>query len=297
MTRELKNLASGLRFLEGPRWHEGRLYVSDFYLRRVMAFDEQGRGELICEVPRQPSGLGFDGQGKLLISSMLDRRVVRLGADGLETVADLADLVGGPLNDMLVDGAGRIYVGNFGSDLDAGEPITPTVLVRVDPDGTTTVVADRLTFPNGTPITPDGRTMLVAESFAFRISAFDIDADGGLSNRREWARFGEPPSQPTLEAVLAPGSVIPDGMVMDAEGAVWVADARGAGALRVRDGEIVDRVELGADTAFACALGGEDGRTLFLCAGPPLGELDPKEHHRASLWSCRVDVPGIGFAA
>ena len=296
MTRELKNLAKGLQFLEGPRWHEGRLYASDFYLRRIIAFDDDGRGELMCEVPGQPSGLGFDRDGRLLISSMNDRQVLRLGDEGLETVARLDRLAGGPVNDMTVDGQGRAYVGNFGSDLDAGDPIRPTVLVRVDPDGTSTVVADDLVFPNGTPITPDGRTMVVAESFAFRISAFDIDADGGLSNRREWARFGDPPAELTLDAVLAADPVIPDGMVMDAEGAVWVADARNRGVLRVREGgEIVDHVDLGEDTGYAVALGGADGRTLFITAAPPLGQIDPKEHHRSSLWSCRVDVPGIGW--
>jgi sugar lactone lactonase YvrE len=297
MTRELKNLAKGLQFLEGPRWHDGRLYVSDFYLRRVMAFDTDGRGELICEVPGQPSGLGFDADGRLLISSMNDRKLLRLGDDGLETVADLSDLAGGPLNDMIVDDKGRAFVGNFGSFLDDDEPIRPTVLIRVDPDGTATVVAEDVVFPNGTPITPDGQTMVVAESFAFRISAFDLDADGNLSNRREWARFGDPPAESTIDAVLAAHGVIPDGMVMDAEGAVWAADARDAGVLRIREGgEIVERIDLGEDTGYAVALGGDDGRTLFITAAPPLGRLDPSEHHRSSLWSCRVDVPGIPWA-
>jgi sugar lactone lactonase YvrE len=297
MTRELKNLAKGLCFLEGPRWHEGRLYASDFYLRRVMAFDEEGRGELICEVPGQPSGLGFDREGNLLISSMNDRRVARLGDDGLETVAALDHLAGGPLNDMTVDSRGRAFVGNFGSFLDQDETIHPTVLVRVDPDGSATVVAEDLVFPNGTPITPDGETMLVAESFAFRISAFDLGADGSLSNRREWARFGDPLADPTIEGVLAADALIPDGMCMDAEGAVWMADARDQGVLRVREGgEILDRIDLGEDTGYAVALGGPDGHTLFITAAPPLGQLDPAEHHRSSLWSCRVDVPGVGWA-
>ena len=290
---ETKNLARGLTLLEGPRWHANRLFVSDLFLQRVIAFDESGHGELICEVPGRPSGLGFDPDGQLLISSMADRSVLRLGDAGLETVADLSHLVGGDLNDMAVDTMGRAYVGNFGSDLAQGEEIRPTTLVMVDsPTGAVTQLEDEVIFPNGMVVTPDARTLIVAESFAFRISAFDLNPDGTLSGRREWARFGEIPSEPTLEAALGASAIIPDGIALDSEGALWVADAAGSGALRVREGgEVVERVEFGEDTAYAVALGGADGSTLFVCTAPPLGQVDPERSHRSSLWSRSVDVP------
>jgi sugar lactone lactonase YvrE len=195
---------------------------------------------------------------------------------------------------MHVDETGRAYVGNFGSDVD-NEPIESTVLVRVDPDGTAAVAAEELVFPNGTQITPDG-TLIVAETFAFRISAYDVAADGTLSNHRIWADFGDGPA-PDLAAVLESDAVAPDGICLDAEGALWVANATGSGALRVREGgEIVDEVGLGELTAYAVELGGPDGRTLHLCAGPPLGEVDPAAERRGAILTCRVDVPGRAWA-
>lgn len=282
-------IADGLHFPEGPCWRDGKLYVSDFYDRVVATYDERGTRTVLCEVPNQPSGLGFTSAGDLLIVSMLDRRLLRLRDGKLSEVADLSALAPGPCNDMLVDDAGRAWIGNFGEDLESG--VRETVLLRVDPDGSVTVAADGLVFPNGTAITPDG-TMIIAESFAFRISAFDVGADGTLSNRRTWAEFGAPAAA-DVPAVLATDALTPDGTCLDAEGALWVADAQGTGAVRMREGgEITDRVELDGLTAFACVLGGGDGRTLFLAAGPPLGVIEPSEVRRGALFATRVEVPG-----
>ena len=155
--RELSVLASGYTYLEGLRWHEDRLWASDFYTEQVIAVDLQGRVEQICRVPQQPSGLGWLPDGRLLISSMKDRKVLRREPDGTLAVhADLSALTGGHINDRVVDAQGRAYVGNFGFDLMAGAPVATTTLVRVDTDGVAQVVADGLCFPNGTFITPDG---------------------------------------------------------------------------------------------------------------------------------------------
>jgi sugar lactone lactonase YvrE len=291
--RSIDLLADGLHFPEGPRWHDGRLYVSDFYDRVVLAYRPDGSRTVVCEVPGQPSGLGFTPAGDLLISSMLDHKLLRYRQGEVSEVADLGALVGGSCNDLYVDAAGRAYVGNFGSDMETS--IDPTVLVRVDPDGSVAVAARDLVFPNGTVTTADG-TLLISETFAYRISAFDVDASGNLANRRVWASFGGEPAA-DLPTALATEAIAPDGVCLDAEGALWVGDAQGTGAVRVREGgEIVDRVELDGLTAFAVALGGEDGRTLYLAAGPPLGEIDPAAERRGSLLSVRVDVPGAAWA-
>lgn len=292
--RTVELLADGLHFPEGPRWHDGRLYVSDFFDRAVYAYAPDGSRTVVCEVPEQPSGLGFLPDGDLLVVSMGDCRVLRLHDGELREHADLSAYAGGHCNDMLVDAQGRAWVGNFGSEV-TSEPIVPTRLVRVDPDGSATPVGEEIVFPNGTVITADG-TLLVAESFAFRISAFDVEADGSLTNRRLWADFGPGPAH-DVPQVLATDALVPDGMCLDAEGALWVADAGGRGAVRVTEGgEILETVAMGELTAFAVALGGEDGRTLFLCAGPPLGQIDPSAERRGALMTCRVDVPGAAWA-
>ncbi|MGT2429128.1 SMP-30/gluconolactonase/LRE family protein [Cupriavidus basilensis] len=179
--RELSVLTEGHTFLEGPRWHEGRLWLSDFYTHRVMAVSLDGTVEPIAEVPQQPSGLGWLPDGRLLIVSMRDRKLLRREADGsLSVHADLSAVASGHVNDMVVDQHGRAYVGNFGFDLMAGAPMRTASLARVDPDGTVTVVADGLFFPNGSVITPDGKSLVVGETLGNRISAFDLHADGSL---------------------------------------------------------------------------------------------------------------------
>jgi sugar lactone lactonase YvrE len=184
-------LVAGLTFPEAPRWRDGKLWFSDFYSQRVLTVDLADRLETVVEIPQRPSGLGWRPDGTLLVVSMLDRRLLRVEGGKTHVVADLSSLATGPCNDMVVDAAGRAYVGNFGFDRHRGEAERPTCLARVDLDGRVTRVAEDLHFPNGTVITPDGGTLIVAETLAHRLSAFDIGADGTLSNRRVHAALGD----------------------------------------------------------------------------------------------------------
>jgi sugar lactone lactonase YvrE len=282
-------------FLECPRWHDGRIWVADFYSHEVLSAEEDGSGLRVeATVPEQPSGLGWLPDGRLLVVSMRDRTVKRREADGSLVVhADLGPFVTGHPNDMVVDALGRAYVGNFGFDLMAGEPIRPTVLLRVDPDGSVTPVADDLWFPNGSVITDDG-VLLVDETFANRVTAFDIGDDGTLGNRRPWATFGPPLTVADLGEALGQIVVAPDGCGLDAEGAMWIADAANGRALRVlQGGTIVDEISPGTGV-FACMLGGTDGRTLFLCAAPDSDEHARSAARQAQLLAVAVDVPHAG---
>ena len=273
-------LLDGLTFPEAPRWHEGRLWFSDFYSFRVMTVAPDGRAEVITHVPQRPSGLGWTPDGALLVVSMLDHKLLRLDGSALTEVADLSAFAGGPCNDMVVDAQGRAYVGNFGYDRHAGQPPRTSCLVRVDPDGTVMRAADDLMFPNGTVITPDGRTLIVGETFAERLTAFDIAPDGSLGARRVFAHV--------------PG-MSPDGICLDADGAIWVADPFGKQLLRILTDGRVDRcIHTGERGPYACMLGGSDRRTLFVCtnsgSGPAMGQ---KRDGRIELM--RVDVPGAGL--
>jgi sugar lactone lactonase YvrE len=285
----------GYSYLECPRWRDGRLWVSDFYTNQVVATDCRGGTEVVAEVPGQPSGLGFLPDGRALIVSMRDHRIlVRSGSGGLSEHADLSGAVPGMLNDMIVDERGRAYVGNFGFDLMGGAALRYTTLTRVDPDGTVTTVAEDLGFPNCMVIL-DGGVLVVAETFAGRLTAFDIDEDGGLRNRRVWAQFGETPQTEDVEEAVQRLQVAPDGICADAEGAIWVADAIGSRVIRVREGgEILDEIPAGTGV-FACMLGGDDGRTLFLCAAPSFPEHERRPVREAQLLAVHVDVPHAGL--
>ncbi|HUZ44461.1 MAG TPA: SMP-30/gluconolactonase/LRE family protein [Acidimicrobiales bacterium] len=250
---DLTTLVDGLAFAEGPRWHEGSLWFSDMHAGVVLRCDvTSGAIEEVARVEKQPSGLGWDAEGRLLVVSMVDRRLLRVGAAGrLEEVADLSGLAAFHCNDMVVDAAGRAYIGNFGFDFRAGAAPVGAVLARVDPDGSVSVAAEGLMFPNGTVISPDGRTLIIGETFAARLTAFDIAPDGSLSGRRLWAQ-------------MPPGAV-PDGICLDAEGAVWVASPTSKDVIRVAEGgEVLARIDTGRD-AYACMLGGAEDRTLFIC--------------------------------
>lgn len=272
-------LLSGLAFPEGPRWHDGRLWFSDMHDHRVIAVDMAGRAETIVGVPQQPSGLGWLPDGRLLVVSMVDRRLMRLDGTTLTEVVDLSPYATFHCNDMVVDARGRAYIGNFGWDLHGGGTPVDAVLVIVTPDGRARVVADALRFPNGTVITPDGRTLIVGESFGARLTAFDIAADGSLSNRREWARLH---------------GAVPDGICLDADGAIWLASPVSAEVLRVREGgEVTDRIAV-ATQAFACMLGGPERRHLFICTA-----LDSEPERCRASRSGRIEVvevavPGAG---
>jgi len=222
-----------------------------------------------------------------------DGKILRRESDGTLAVhADVSKHISGLLNDMVVDARGRIYVGNFGFDLMAGADIEPAPLLRVDPDGSVTVVAEDLWFPNGSVITDDG-TLIVNETFGNRITAFDIAEDGSLSNRRVWASFGDVPAR-DLKTAATQISVAPDGCTLDAEGAVWVADTHNARLIRVREGgAIVDDISPGSGV-FACALGGSNGKTLFACVAPDYHEEARKNAFEASVRTIQVDVPHAG---
>jgi sugar lactone lactonase YvrE len=293
---EISVLATGGSYFEGPRWRDGSWWTSDFYRRRVSRWTPDGEEALVVEVEGQPSGLGWLPDGSLVISSMKDRRLLRFADGELTVLAELAEHCGGHLNDLVVDAAGHVFVGDFGFDLMGGGDTTGASLKRVDPDGTVTVVAEGLRFPNGSLITEDGGTLLVGETMGNRYTAFDLAPDGGLSNRRAWATFGPEVPDGTVEETIPQLVVAPDGCTLDAEGHVWAADATGGRVVRVAPGgELVDEIAapdgLGV---FACALGGEDGRTLLLCAAPDFYEHQRAGTLEAQLLTTRVDVPHAG---
>ncbi len=292
MTATPTTVASGYGFLEAPRWHEDRIWFSDFYTHRVLSAREDGSDPRTeAAVPQQPAGLGWLPDGRLLMVSMRDRKVLRREPDGtLVTHADLSAHATGHANDMVVDASGRAYVGNFGFDLMSGAPLATASLHRVDPDGTVTEAASDLWFPNGSVITPDG-VLIVNETFGNRCTAFDLTADGRLVNRRVWAEFGPLPAESGIEQALAQMKVAGDGCCLDAEGALWIADATGDRLLRVREGgEVLDELRPGSPV-YACALGGADGRTLFACAAPDFNEAARTANHEASMIAFRVPVP------
>lgn len=249
----------------------------------------EGSPDTVCTVDGMPAGLGWTPDGDLLVVSMADRRLLRLDGDTLVQVADLSAHAPWHLNDMIVDAEGRAYVGNLGWDDETDPVITPTVLLSVDAGGAVAVAAEDLVNPNGMAITPDGRTLLVNETFAARVTAFDRAPDGTLANRRTWASFSDRAFRTVPEA-LASGVLLPDGMALDAGGALWLGDCRGSGATRVAEGGVqLDYVSTSPSASFAVALGGHEGTTLFICTGPPYGGGGLSQAMDGALW--RVEVP------
>ena len=254
MTETTRVVRDGLVMGESPRWHDGRLWVSDWGAREILAIDPGGAAEVVvADAPALPFCIDFLPDGRLLIVAGREGRIVRREHDGtLVTHADLSALAPPPWNDIVVDAAGNAYVGNTGFDFPGGE-FAPGMVALVAPDGTARQVADGFAFPNGVAITADRRTLIQAESYGNRLTALDIAPDGGLSGRRVWADLGDG---------------VPDGICIDADGAVWT----GVGGMgdnlvaRVREGgEVLERVQLDLP-CFACMLGGEDGTTLFMLA-------------------------------
>jgi sugar lactone lactonase YvrE len=273
-------LIAGLRFPEDPRWHDDKLWISDMHAGRVLTIDGDGRDDTVLTLDDEPSGLGWLPDGRLLVVSVRERKLLRRETDGrLALHADLSPVLAFHANDMVVDARGRAYVGNFGFDLNAGEKPKPTTMALVHPDGRVAVAAGDLSFPNGTVITPDGRTLIVGETMAGRLTAFDVDGEGALSNRRVWAQLEK---------------AVPDGICLDAEGAIWVASPVSRAFLRVREGgEVLERIEVETN-AYACMLGGPDRKTLFLCTAEG---HDPAKTgtNRGRIEAVEVDVPGVGL--
>ena len=274
-------VVEGLRFPEGPRFHDGQLIFSDQHDRKVWSLSTDGGLTKVVDVPHRPSGLGWDPQGRMLVVSMDDRRLLRLEGHTLTEVADLSPLATWHCNDMVVDAVGRAYVGNFGFDLDTPgtEPVN-VPLIRVDPDGSIHRAAEDLRFPNGTVITPDGATLVIGESYAGCLTAFDVARDGALSNRRTWAQLQ---------------GAVPDGICLDAEGAIWSACPLTGRVLRVREGgEVTDVVTVDRRGAYACMLGGADRTTLYICTADASNPAETGPM-RGAIEACEVGVPGAGL--
>ncbi len=248
---------------------------------KVMAVDLDGVAEEIVEVTGHPSGLGWTPDGRLMVVAMEERRLLRLDDDGLSEVVKLDAFAPWHCNDMVVDATGRAYVGNLGYDIFGGGPQRTTTLVLVDLEGRARVAAADLAIPNGMVITPDGSTLIVGESGAARLTAFDVGADGSLSGRRVWAE-------------LAPATA--DGICLDAEGAVWIASPISNRVLRVVEGgAVTGEVSTGDRRAIACMLGGPDRRTLFVCTATAFAPEDCVERRDAAIETVGVDVPGAGW--
>jgi sugar lactone lactonase YvrE len=280
MAKTTDVLLDGLVFPEGPRWHAGKLWFSDMHDQLVKTVDLDGRCEEVVRVENDPSGLGWLPDGRLLVVSMRDRRLLRRDADGLREVADLSGIATYHCNDMVTDAHGRSYVGNFGFDFQKGESPRTAAIALVTPDGAVRIAAADLSFPNGTVITPDGRTLIVGESFGGRLTAFDVGEDGSLSNRRVWAQLEK---------------AVPDGICLDAEGAIWVASPMSSEVLRVREGgEVTERIRV-ATMAIACMLGGPERTTLFVCTSESLTAEDCRAKRSAKIEAVEVSVPGAGL--
>jgi sugar lactone lactonase YvrE len=273
----------GLKFTESPRWHDGKLTFLDIHDKRIKTADLGGRLETAVELPFIPNAFGLRRDGSLLVGDAMQRRIYRWDGKALQPLSNLADIATFCLSDGIVDAQDRMYVGDIGYNfLDPTlKPVDTCVIACVEPDGRARVVADHLHFPNGMVITPDGETLIVGETMGHRLTAFDIRVDGSLANRRVYAPL--------------PDDVSPDGIALDAEGAVWLANPEGEfGALRVREGgEIVETVELDTE-CYAVMLGGPERRHLFISGSDSHDPVEIARAPSATLRVVEVEVPGAG---
>ncbi|MGC2486917.1 MAG: SMP-30/gluconolactonase/LRE family protein [Acidimicrobiales bacterium] len=281
----------GLSFGEDPHWHEGRLWYSDFYRHGIYSIDAAGDERLEHVVLAQPSGLGWLPNGDLLCVSMTDHLVLRFSGDHPSVFCDISAYCGFWANDMVTSSSGVSYVGNFGIDLDVmlrdvgaqamlESPLPTTNLVVIGPEGGVLQVVPDLVFPNGTVISPDGTTLIVGETLACRLSAFDIARDGTLSNRRVWAQMD---------------SIYTDGMCLDDEGQVWLANAIAPQCLRVKEGGEITGVVGTSQVSFACMLGGEDRRSLYIMTAPTSDRFKIADVLLGRIEVAQVAVSGAGL--
>ena len=278
---ELQILMTGLAFGESPRWHDDRLWFSDWGAQEVIAVDLKGKSEVITRIQSFPFCIDFLPDGRLLVVSARDQLLLRMEPDGsLVTHANLTSLSDHPWNEIVVDGRGNAYLNNIGFNFPGGEFATG-IITLVTPDGSTRQVADGVAFPNGMVVTPDNATLILAESYGKRLTAFDIAADGGLSNRRVWADLGDG---------------VPDGICLDAENAIWYGDVPNKRCVRVREGgEVLQTIDLDRG-CFACALGGADKRTLFLVATEWSGTTSMAGGARTGqVLVVEAPAPGVGW--
>ena len=270
-------LMTGLAFGESPRWHDGRLWLCDWAAQELIAVDLDGASEVVARIESFPFCIDWLPDGRLLVVSSATLEVLRREPDGSFAVhAALASVSAHPWNEIVADDRGNAYVNTIGFDFPEGE-VAPGSVALVTPDGAVRAVAGDLAFPNGMALTPDGSTLIVAESYGARLTAFDVAPDGGLSGRRVWADLGE---------------AAPDGICLDAEGAAWYADVPNRCCVRVREGgEVLATIELDRG-CFSCALGGPDGRTLFMVAA----EWPPPEGARTGqVLTVRAPAPAAGI--
>jgi sugar lactone lactonase YvrE len=290
MGRVTRVLTEGVYFGEGPRWRDGRLWFSDFYAHAVKSVSLAGDMRTEFEVDDRPSGLGWTPDGSMLFVSMTRRQVMRRGTDGrISLHADLSGFADFHCNDMVVDATGGAYVGNFGFDLDAAIEARgiqgvladhpKAKLAHVAPDGAVSIAAEGLSFPNGSVITPDGKTLIVGETLGACLTAFDIGQDGALSNRRLWAS-----TQPR----------VPDGIALDANGAIWIANPIAPECVLIAEGGAVLEVIDTAMPCYACMLGGDDGRTLFMLTAPSSIAHEAAEAPKGKILIATVDSPRAG---
>ncbi len=277
---EPRILMTGIALGESPRWHDGRLWFSDWGAQEVIAVDSAGQSEVVARVPTFPFCIDFLPNGQMLVVSGREGLLLRRETDGsLVTHADLTSLAAPPWNDIVVDGRGNIFVNNLGFAFGTGAAFAPGTIVVVTPDGTARQVADGLAFPNGMAVTPDNTTLIVAESYSERLTAFDIAADGSLTNRRTWAE--------------TPGDH-PDGICLDAEGAIWYGDVGSSLCVRVRQGGgVLQTVDLDRG-CFACMLGGADRKTLYMVAAKWPDAMSGGERTGQAL-ALDVETPGAGW--
>ena len=278
----LRTVLNDLAFPEGPRWRDGELFFSDMHAHQVVAMRPDGTRRTVYQHDGPVSGLGWLADGRMLVVSMEDRRLLRLAPDGTGVVhADLSTVATINANDMVVDAKGRAFVGNFGFSLHDGAEPAPARMARVEPDGSVHEAAADLMFPNGCVVTPDGAVLVVAESFAMRLTAFDIGPRGELSNRRAWAQLA--------------GGAVPDGICLDADGAIWVASPTTNEALRVHEGGAVSARVACERGVYACMLGGDDRRTLFLCTAETSDPRECAAQRNGRIEAIEVDIPGAGL--
>jgi sugar lactone lactonase YvrE len=273
-------LLDGLMFPEGPRWHQDKLWFTDQHARQIKTVDINGNSKLIAELSDLPGGLGWLSDGRLLVVSMCNQQLLVLEHKELRLFADLSELASFHCNDLLVDQHGRSYVGNFGYDLHGGAALSTAEIILVSSEGKPKVVSTEVIFPNGMVITRDGNTLIVAETFASRLSSFSIQNDGSLGKRELWADLDD---------------AFPDGICLDQENGIWVACPNTGDVIRVEHGGVVtDKVET-IGNAYACMLGDVERNTLFVLTSET---DDPEEAVRlrsGRIEIANVNVPGVGL--
>ena len=305
--KELKKLTGGLYFGEGPRWHENKLWFSDFYSHKVMTLDENNSLETVCDVPSQPSGLGWLPNGDLLIVSMLDRKILKFSEGSISVHADLSEYVAHKCNDMVVSRDGTAYVGNFGMG-DAGESLNSTHLMIIKSDGTVLKGPDNLLFPNGTVITEDGKNLIVAETLGAKLTSFDIEDNGELTNRKLWARTSPLFSLLIIKSLSSLGFDlskidfskysknlhVPDGICLDEKNGIWIASPTTKAVVRIeKGGNITDKINT-PKGAFACMLGGKERKTLYVIISNSSDPEEAQASPEGEIHSIEVEIPGVG---